>query len=68
MSIKFPVGTSNVGDQFTGSNDITYVYDGDKWVSIGTVPGTQVVTKITSTDGSITINPVAGTGSVDISV
>jgi len=68
MSIEFPPGTPTQGNQFTASNDITYIYDGDKWVSIGTIPGTEVVTKITSSDGSITLNPSSGTGSVDISV
>ena len=34
MSINMPIPTS-VGQQFTASNDVTYVWDGIKWISIG---------------------------------
>ena len=40
MSLTFPLGRPNRGDNFVGSNDIQYTFDGDKWISIGTVGAT----------------------------
>ena len=34
MSINLPIPTF-VGQQYTASNDVTYVWDGIKWISIG---------------------------------
>ena len=34
MSINLPIPTF-VGQQYTASNDVTYVLDGIKWISIG---------------------------------
>ena len=34
MSINMPIPTQ-VGQQYTASNDVTYVWDGQKWISIG---------------------------------
>ena len=39
MSLQLPLGTPNRGDTFTGSNDVQYLYDGQKWISIGSVAG-----------------------------
>jgi|31_taG_2_1085359.scaffolds.fasta_scaffold03929_2 hypothetical protein len=38
MSINLP-SNPNFGDQYTASNDVTYVWDNVKWISIGSTKG-----------------------------
>jgi len=40
MAVAFPPKPYTVGQQFTGSNNVTYTWDGKKWIAIGTVGAT----------------------------
>ena len=41
MSINMPIPTM-VGQQYTASNDVTYVWDGQKWISIGSTDNNSI--------------------------
>ena len=41
MSINMPP-PSSVGQQYTASNDVTYVWDGQKWISIGSTQNISI--------------------------
>lgn len=56
MSINMPVPTA-VGQQYKASNDVTYVWDGQKWISIGS---TDTDTNNTTVGDSAPQNPGDG--------
>jgi hypothetical protein len=58
--LNFPNSGLTIGDQYTGDNGTTYIYDGVKWVgqTVGASPGNSLVNGdkevILETDGSLT--------------
>lgn len=43
MAIQMPIPTF-VGQQYQASNDVTYVWDGQKWISIGVLVAEETPT------------------------
>ena len=56
--LYFPPGTN--GQQFTASNNIAYVYQVDKWTSLGAIVDADAETPAVSVSASAPANPPEG--------